>query len=447
MQYEPVVSRVALPVAIDPLWLTLFTIAFVGVALATQRKPAVGVAALIVAQPFAGAHYLFATTVTLPKVVLLGVVVGLLSQSLDALRAPRVRAVLIALVAYTIVVAATIAVAAYRGPSVRETFKWVEYAALFAAVAVAYDRDPDDALLVRCWCGVTLLVCALALIQEAIGAPSGLYVNNLVVPRIAGPLEGPNQLAGYLESSLAVLCAWYRKERWMAPAIAVAVATLALTFSRGGITGAAIAVAAVIVFSPARRLLGAPLIVGAAAGAASVAGWIGLTRSGTFAILHTGALLQAPRIVYSGGVGYRGELWRAALALWRSNPLLGVGAGNYELLLGRVGISGVRTHANSWYLQSLAEGGIALFAATLALAVTLLRTLAQKLSEAGPWQIAAFAASLALLVHQVVDYMVFYPKVGGPWWILVALGASAIRRSSPRRSSLRSASAAPSGAA
>jgi O-antigen ligase len=115
--------------------------------------------------------------------------------------------------------------------------------------------------------------------------------------------------------------------------------------------------------------------------------------------------------------------------MWRDRPLLGVGAGNFELELPQYGLFGVRTHANSWYLQSLAEGGIVLFAATIALLTAVIATFARplaRLRNASPWVVAALAASLALALHQIVDYLVFYPKVGGAWWLLLGIAAAAL---------------------
>jgi O-antigen ligase len=245
-------------------------------------------------------------------------------------------------------------------------------------------------------------------------------LNGEVIPRIAGPLEGPNQLAGYLEISLAALCAWCGRDRLIGFAIPLACCALALTFSRGGIAGAAIAVAIVFVVAPqVRPLLARSIAIGAILGAALVGAWNAITHAGLT------PPWPSPSPAYAGGVGYRRELWRAAIDFWRSHPLLGIGAGNFELDLPEVGLSGVRTHANSWYLQALAEGGIVLFLATLALIGTILGTLARRLREASPWQTAAFAATIAFALHQIVDDLVFYPKVGATWWILVGLGASA----------------------
>ncbi len=428
VHYLPVIDRILLPEPLDPLWTMLFLAAFLAAVVATVRRPSYGIFLLVCAQPFPLDHYLFDTTVTFPKVVLLGVAIGLWQVGWKAaLRERPVRNILIALLAVALVVAATIAVAAHRDAAIRETFKWIEYAALFAVVCVAYRRDPNDRLLLYGWAGVTLAVSLLALLQEGIGAPSALVVNGAIVPRIAGPLDGPNQLAAYYEIALAALCAWYVRDRFVAVTIVVALCALALTFSRGGIAGTAIALGIVFaVRADARRALMLPLATGALLGAACVGIWDVLAH------VAAKALPGATSNRYAGGVGYRSELWRAAIALWRRHPLLGIGAGNYELELPHVGLLGVRTHANSWYLQALAEGGIALFLATIALVLTLLRCLATKLREAAPWQIAALAASLAVVLHQVVDYLVFYPEVAGPWWILVALGASSIRRSSPK---------------
>lgn len=115
--------------------------------------------------------------------------------------------------------------------------------------------------------------------------------------------------------------------------------------------------------------------------------------------------------------------------MWRDRPLIGVGAGNFELELPRYGVYGVRTHANSWYLQSLAEGGIVLLAATVALVAAILAGLSggivSRLRTGSPWVLAGVAATVALALHQVVDLLVFYPKVGGAWWLLVGIAAAA----------------------
>ena len=125
----------------------------------------------------------------------------------------------------------------------------------------------------------------------------------------------------------------------------------------------------------------------------------------------------------SGGVGTRTNLWRAAIGLWRQHPLFGVGAGNFELEIPLTGLRGVRTHANSLYLQSLVEGGIPLFAATVWLTYVSIATFAKDRLRS-PFVVAAFAASIALGLHQFFDLLVFYPKVGGWWWIVLGLGAA-----------------------
>jgi hypothetical protein len=45
-----------------------------------------------------------------------------------------------------------------------------------------------------------------------------------------------------------------------------------------------------------------------------------------------------------------------------------------------------------------------------------------------PWVIAALAASVALALHQIVDDFVFYPKVGGAWFLLLGVAAAAFAR-------------------
>lgn len=431
MTYRPVVDRVAVSLALDPFSATLFVAVFVAAALLAARRPAYGLCALVLCTPIAFAHDIFATTITLPKCALLGVLVGLTTHAgaRSSLRKSPAPLLLATLGAYVLATALTALDAAHRGAVLRETLKWIEYAAFFVAAFLCYRLDPDDAPILGATAIAALAVSLSALAQEFAGAPSGLYVGPAIVPRIAGLLEGPNQLSAYCSIALAALCAWavVRRSALLGVGLTLVVLADVLTFSRAGILCGLLAVAIVALWGgrrawPALR----PAALGAAAGLVG-AGWWALYA-------HTPGVLRitlAPS-AYAGGVGNRGELWSAAWRMWRDHPLLGVGAGNYELELPRYGVYGVRTHANSWYLQSLAEGGTLLFLATLALVGASIgafarRPLLRTLRAQSPWVVAALAASVAMALHQGVDDFVFYPKVGGAWFLLLGIAAAAMR--------------------
>ena len=120
-------------------------------------------------------------------------------------------------------------------------------------------------------------------------------------------------------------------------------------------------------------------------------------------------------------LGTRAILWAAAIDLWRTSPLIGIGAGNFEFDLGLVGHPEVHTHANSLYLQALSETGLAGLAATLYLIWSVIATFARSFSRR-PLLIGVFAANIALALHQIFDYLWFFPKVGVFWAILLAIG-------------------------
>jgi putative inorganic carbon (HCO3(-)) transporter len=120
-------------------------------------------------------------------------------------------------------------------------------------------------------------------------------------------------------------------------------------------------------------------------------------------------------------LGTRGILYAAALDLWHRSPLVGIGAGNYEFDLGMVGHPEVRTHANSLYLQALSETGLIGLGATLFLVWTAIATYARSFSRR-PLVIGVFAGNIALALHQIFDYLWFFPKVGVFWAILLAIG-------------------------
>jgi O-antigen ligase len=102
---------------------------------------------------------------------------------------------------------------------------------------------------------------------------------------------------------------------------------------------------------------------------------------------------------------------------------VGIGAGNYEFELARVGLPDVQTHANSLYLESLAETGLVGLLATLFLVYVSIQTFVQGVVRR-PLVIGALAASVVLALHQIFDYLVFFPKVGAWWWIVLAVGSA-----------------------
>jgi O-antigen ligase len=430
LTYRPVVDHIAVSTPLDPLSAVIFAAALIAAAMVTARRPAYGLGALLLTGPLDFAHDLLATTITLPKCVLLGVLLGLTTYTgaARALRRPPAPLLLGALGLYILASALTLLDAAHPAAAARETLKWIEYALMFVAAYSCYALDRDDTTLVRIAAIAAIVVSVSALVQEIAGAPSGLYIGAAIVPRIAGLLEGPNQLSGYCTIAIATLGAWALIRRTMLLDLALGITVCAdvLTFSRAGIVALAIVVAVIVLWGGRRAWPGLKAAaLGAIGGACGTVWWA--------IYAHTPGVLRvslAPS-AYAGGVGNRDELWRAAWRMFRDRPLLGVGAGNYERELPEYGAFGVRTHANSWYLQSLAEGGIVLFSATIALVGATIgafvqRPLVQRLRAQRPWVAAALAASLALACHQIVDDLVFYPKVGGAWWLLLGIAAAAV---------------------
>ncbi len=408
----------------DPLLAIAYVALFAAITVLAMRRPAYGVCALILVQPFALYGDVFTTTITLPKIVLLGVLLGICVQR-DVFAPLAQRPAWQILLAGSFVVIATAASylqAAYHTPVIRESLKALEYVVLFVVVVAAYRADPDRRAIRAAALVVTVAVASLALVQGIIRTPSAFLMNGHPLPRIAGPLEGPNQLAGYMDVALPLSFVLCVEEATGLAMLALFLAAFAdvLTFSRGGAIGA-IAGLLTAAFTLRRDLRHALITLGA-----GVLAGLGVAVSWGVAA-HTFALarfwnLSAPS---GGGVGSRPVLWRSAVELWRRHPWLGLGAGNFELEIPLTGVRGVRTHANSLYLQSLVEGGIPLLAATLWLTYVSIAAFAGERLRS-PLVAAALAASIALALHQTIDFLTFYPKIGGWWWIVLALGAAEV---------------------
>ena len=396
-----------------PLGLAFCGVVLIVAALLARRRPAYAIALLVVIGPFGPTISLGITTLNFFKAAVVGTLLG------SSPRAPwrnlwQRREALVPLAcagALFLACLASLLHARYHVPVFRESLKYVEYAIVFAVSFLAYRIEPDRRPISVAFILVTVAVCCAAILDEG-NAPETALVLGHIVPRIAGPLEGPNQLAGWLEMVVPVLLCVRLQPRLRAAgtiAVVLAIATSMFTLSRAGAVGMLVGI---VVFAFAsQRAEGRQLRpFGIIASLAAVA------------LLAYRAFPTGNDDAFNGGLGTRSELWRAAVTLWRSSPLTGVGAGNYESLLSSVGLIGIRTHANSWYLQGLAEGGILMLSA---IAGTIYGLVATFISSRALLATAALAATAAICAHQILDDLIFFPKVGVMWFLILGIGAAA----------------------
>ncbi len=413
--YPPVFYPPHLP--LDALHAAFFALVAVAVAVLSYRRPALGVGALLVCAPFADARYAFGTSVTIPKAALVGFVIALIvhRSSLRALAERPARGLLLAFGAVLAAIALSALHAAHADAVAREFAKWLEYAVTFAAVVVGFAHDPDDRPVWTALIALAFIEAGEACFQLLFGAPAGVFVHGHPVPRVAGSLEGPNQFAGWLNVLVPVLLArtLVHRNGWLVAALVLAAVAEAATLSRSGIVAGLAAAAVVVVVTRPSRTVGVRFGAG---GVALVAVLVTLGLSfGLEARFFSLAELPQP-----DHLGTRAILWSSALALWRLSPLVGIGAGNFELALQMVGHPDVHTHANSVYLQALAETGVVGFVAMLGLIATTILTFARRFSRR-PLVIGMFAASVALALHQVFDDLWFFPKVGVFWALMLGI--------------------------
>lgn len=128
-----------------------------------------------------------------------------------------------------------------------------------------------------------------------------------------------------------------------------------------------------------------------------------------------------------GTVGTRSQLWKAGEKMISHNWKFGIGAGNFEYQLADYS-QGLRTNASSYWLQTLAEQGVAgLFILTLLVASIIVKLVSSR--PAGWIQEACLISTIVTFLHQVIDTLFFYPKVADYYWVLVgiALGSLAQR--------------------
>ncbi len=403
----PIVKSVSAQVVV---WYLIVVLTGLVTLVLSLRRAALGWVMLLVTAPFGFAG-----------VTMLCVAAAFLWQrlSLRPLLDRRMVAMTIAFAVLVLVMLLSASHAAYRGAALSATMYTAAYFPAFVIAAFAYRVDPDPKLLRSVLAYVTIVVAALALAQLVYGSPESLRLDGHTVRRVAGVLEGPNQLGAFLGLTLPLLLALVLRSRVRAEelaAFAIGGIALVLTFSRAGLAACILACALVLLFQLPRPAI----ILGAVA-----ALWLTVATAVMVDAMRipdtegTMSRLFPERITdpYNGGLGTRDALWHGALAMWRAHQLLGVGPGNYELEISQL-VPGVRTHPNNYYLQALAEDGVLGLLAFLLLIGTTVLVLYGR-SEA--LCIGVLAVVIAFAFHQLLDGLLMYPKVGNMYWILVGL--------------------------
>ena len=288
--------------------------------------------------------------------------------------------------------------------------------------------------------------------------------------RLHGSFINPNNLAGYLEISLAFALGlvWYRTRvglRTLAEARgveerssrlvrvlpeivattllwAILAAGIVLSQSRGGIVAAAgtTLLLGALVFQGgegarhARRVVGIAVAVLVALGTA-----FAIAGAGTVGFLR---FLMPDAADLAGD--YRVLIWRGSTEAFRLFPWLGSGLGTFREAFRRVqpaGIEGLVDQAHDEYLQLLVTGGLVGAALGLLALVFGLRALlrafsSQKHREERAWGLAGIGALLALLLHGIAEFNFSIPAIpatlatclGGAW---AALGWSRADENGP----------------
>jgi len=422
---DPIIHPTPLTIISAAAFLAMAVVAF----FVALRRPAWAMGLIAFAIPFAFYRDIMGTTLTFEKVVIVGVAAGLIVRGAPLVPAsPILRRIILAALG---VLGATILSgigAVHVLPVVRESLKFAEYIVMFWCAASLVIETRDDTRWLEGGVVAATIIVSLDAVSQAFfgGAPSGVWVHDQALPRVAGPLEGPNQLAGYLETALPLLILsplMLARSSLVLRGAAVAATMMALVLSqsRSGIFVAILGygIAWVIDRRSARQAL-VPFLAGTAAGLIIALFWYwGATHDAMQTLTYL-LRLVVPR--NPGGVGTRNELWVAAWTLFVQHPLTGVGAGNFEFLPSSVGLHNVQTHANSLWLQTLAEQGLVGLFALIVLITVVVREMLAGMSRSWLCR-AAFIATVCLLLHQVFDDLLFFPKIGLLWWLL--LGAAA----------------------
>ena len=330
------------------------------------------------------------------------------------------------------------------GATVRKLVIVLTAAALyFAVLTICRDRRKLLTVVGGALAGL-LLAAAQGVVQYYFGIFSGVgfLIDGSLVVRVQGSFGHPNQYAGYLAfliplaGSVAVRNRFSPGLRWLAAAgIALALPALVFSFTRGAIL--ALVLGSLLWLALLRPR--AALLVGVAIAVLSVA----------FAPATLKERFDPQK--GKGDVPLRADIWEAAVDIYATRPVFGVGLNNfpnaYASLPTTLSTGSQRRllehealiippHAQNLYLNVLAEQGIVGFAALALLAAAALLVLyrgAHVTDAAGRIvALATGAGVFAIGVHSVLE-VTLLSELALPLFALLAVVAGFVALEYERR--------------
>lgn len=244
--------------------------------------------------------------------------------------------------------------------------------------------------------------------------------------RMAGPLENPNLMAGYLATTIAFWSSYrlYRPRNRDgiigSLGIFLLVVCLVLTYSRG----AWLSLFAVMIILGAWAHKGKYLFFGVL----SLVGFILLTESSVLermnSILHP---------LSESSSALRLAIWHSTLYIVGDYPIFGIGWGAFPVVYPGFDYflsdpKPIIYHAHNLYLQIIAENGLVGFVFWALVVGRCIQKLWKKIRRQDPLALAVFCALGVMLFGGITDDWLFNPKMACFFWFLIGLSECEIKK-------------------
>lgn len=339
---------------------------------------------------------------------------------------------------YVAVLAASILVAADQLTALTETVRWVQAFGVFLMTLDLVRTRRDLIGLVAVLLVGGAFQAGVGLAQSLMGAGPASFAVAAGFSRAFGTFGMPNSYAGYLEMTFPLalaLSVWLagrivarradwrpspvRRVAWLAVPVTALLLLLGIfaSYSRGAWLGTAVGVATMIAVAGRRSLATGAVVALVTAALLGIGGSTLLPADLTDRVSSVGESLgyrDVRRMVITPenwAVAERLAMWEAGLSMARSAPLLGVGAGNFNVVyqLHRVPqFVFSRGHAHNYYIHAAAETGmigLTVYGLVLVAAWADIGRALRRLTDGWLRAVTLGAAGVlaAVMVHNVVE--------------------------------------------